>query len=202
MKIFKAWIVIGGFLVLIQPALLAAASEGGVSGKMTPVKVSTGNNQNSMDDFLNSGWGYDFKDAQRMMEDMHRFMGNFFQEGLNERGMAFHNTSSVSSGFQETPDAYELNMDLPGVDKNQIDIRVQERTLDILVQSQQQQKNQSHSGWMESSQISTIHQAVRIPSDVQIEKIESHYQNGILTIRLPKEHPEEVQRVGKRISVS
>jgi HSP20 family protein len=108
----------------------------------------------------------------------------------------------------ETDNAYEVVLELPGVDKDAIDVKATDRTLLIsaerrnLQQSPSPQASGTHASEAAPSpeapanvargpllsefRYGTWSRSFRFPSGIDRENLSAHYQNGLLSVRVPK----------------
>ena len=86
----------------------------------------------------------------------------------------------------ETEDALVLKADLPDVDINDIDVRVENNTLSLRGH-RKFEKEEASKGWhrIERS-YGDFTRSFSVPSSVDTEKVAADYKNGVLTISLPK----------------
>jgi HSP20 family protein len=95
----------------------------------------------------------------------------------------------------ETEDALVLKADLPDVDINDIDVRVENNTLSIRGH-RKFEKEDTTKGWhrIERS-YGDFTRSFTIPSTVDTEKVGADYKNGVLTISLPKKEAAKPRQV-------
>lgn len=95
----------------------------------------------------------------------------------------------------ETEDSLVLKADLPDVDINDIDIRVENNTLSLRGH-RKFEKEQSAKGWhrIERS-YGDFTRSFTVPSTVDTEKVAADYKNGVLTISLPKKETAKPRQV-------
>ena len=116
----------------------------------------------------------------RMMEQMERELFGDQRSG------------SFSTDIRETDTAYVLEADLPGFKKEDINIDINGTTLVISAQKKTETEEKSEDGKYIRRERSTgsFKRSFDI-TDVDTENISAEYKNGILTIELPKQKPEE-----------
>ena len=89
----------------------------------------------------------------------------------------------------ETENAFVIAADLPGVDSNEVDISFEQNTLTIsgarkaTVQAPEQGELRLHLAERVSGQFA---RSIRLPEYVDAEKIDADYNNGVLTVTVPK----------------
>lgn len=86
----------------------------------------------------------------------------------------------------ETENELVLHADLPGVDMNDIDIKVENNTLAIKGERKFEQ-NENHKGFhrIERSYGSFV-RYFSLPDTVDTDNVKAAYNNGVLTVTLPK----------------
>ena len=86
----------------------------------------------------------------------------------------------------ETEDELVLKADVPEVDLKDIDVRVENQTL-TLSGERKFQKEDSQKGYHRIERgYGTFTRSFTVPSTVDTEKVEAGYENGVLTVKLPK----------------
>lgn len=95
-------------------------------------------------------------------------------------------------------DRVVVKAEMPGVDKDDIDISVVGDVLTIKGQQKAEEEIKDEDYYCRERYCGSFHRAIQLPADVDIEKIEASYENGVLEITLPKS-PEVTP---KKISVS
>ena len=95
----------------------------------------------------------------------------------------------------ETEDALVLKADLPDVDINDIDVRVENNTLSLRGH-RKFEKEEASKGWhrIERS-YGDFTRSFSVPSSVDTEKVAAYYKNGVLTISLPKKEAAKPRQV-------
>src|SRR3984885_16345948 len=84
----------------------------------------------------------------------------------------------------ETDDAYVVEVDLPGVNRDQIDIQVQDRELVITGEvPESEQKGRRH---RRSRRTGRFEFRTYLPGDVNDDAGNAHPSNGVLTVTIPK----------------
>jgi len=84
----------------------------------------------------------------------------------------------------ETDDAYVVEVDLPGVNTDQIDIQVQERELVIAGEiPESEQKGRRH---RRSRRTGRFGFRTYLPGDVNADAVDAQLSNGVLTVTIPK----------------
>ncbi len=87
--------------------------------------------------------------------------------------------------IEELDDAYRITLEVPGMEKDDIDISVKD---DVLTISGEKKEDFKEEGTLFRRErwFGKFTRSVTLPSDVDVDKIEAEYKNGVLTLHLPK----------------
>lgn len=117
-----------------------------------------------------------FDEMDRMMEHMRRSMFEGLDDVCDIRGGSGVNTTIARDG-----DEYVVLADLPGFEKSEIDLRLDDGRL-VLDATYEVLGSGEHHAMSHSRR---VHEFVRLPGDVDEDGIEATYRNGVLEVRLP-----------------
>jgi HSP20 family protein len=87
--------------------------------------------------------------------------------------------------LSETDDAYVVEVDLPGVNRDQIDIQLQDRELVITgeIPESEQKGRRRH---RRSRRTGRFEFRTYLPGDVNADAVNAQLSNGVLTVTIPK----------------
>lgn len=85
----------------------------------------------------------------------------------------------------ETPEAYLLNAEVPGVDPGSIDLSLTGNTLTLRGQKPSEDGQEPTGAFMER-RFGPFHRQVTLPGEVDFEATRAEARHGVLRIRLPK----------------
>ncbi len=97
---------------------------------------------------------------------------------------------------EETDDAYVVEIDLPGVGRQDIDIQVTDRQ--VTVSGEIKEKERTGILRRRTRRVGQFRYSVTLPAEVDADKVTAHLDDGVLTVRVPK--PEQVKP--RRIEIS
>ncbi len=129
-----------------------------------------------------------------LMQHAFMFGSPLFQNMPQSTGFDF--TPAVD--LEETKDAYIVKSDLPGLEKDKINLTVKENVLTIEgVREVLDQKKDEKSGYYaQERSYGSFSRSLSLPGPVDEAKIVATYANGVLTIKLPKvPGPKDAQKV-------
>lgn len=88
----------------------------------------------------------------------------------------------------EGEDAYLVRLDMPGLDKSDIDVKVEGMLLTITGSSESEAESRDAAGktLRRERRSGRFQRTVTLPGPVQADKVDARYENGVLTITVPK----------------
>lgn len=93
---------------------------------------------------------------------------------------------AVPVDLWETPEAYHLRADLPGLTAEDIDINVTADTVSISGDVKGQ-ADVSSEGWLrQERRFGKFQRAFSLPTQLESNKVEATFDNGVLTLVMPK----------------
>ncbi|KUN82763.1 Hsp20/alpha crystallin family protein [Streptomyces griseoruber] len=95
--------------------------------------------------------------------------------------------------IEDAEDAYLVELELPGMDKDQITVEVSEGELDV----HGEVKQREHTGAVRrhTRRIGQFDYRTTLPPNADIEHISAELSNGVLTVRVPKTEKGTTQRI-------
>src|SRR5215471_13929075 len=95
----------------------------------------------------------------------------------------------------ETENELVLKADLPAVELNDIDVRVENQTLTISGERKFEQQNNSKGFHRIERSYGKFSRSFSVPTAFDTENISADYQNGVLTVKLPKKEAAKPRQV-------
>lgn len=83
----------------------------------------------------------------------------------------------------------EIKAELPGIDKKDISINVEDNGLDIRAETKQETRKEKQGYYFHERSNQSYFRRIPLPAEVTAAKTRADFKNGILTISLPKKHP-------------
>ena len=132
----------------------------------------------------------DFDDMFHMQEMMEQLM----EDAFNRRHMSgprqrFHQKGLFDQAqfeIEESLNAYEIKIDLSGIDKDNMKIDINAHSVTITREYVRQNQQSWGSGMMRSSQSGRFMQTIPLPVDADTDNIEQQEQGDLLIITVPK----------------
>ncbi|ADU97029.1 heat shock protein Hsp20 [Thermovibrio ammonificans HB-1] len=129
------------------------------------------------------GFGFDpFEDIFRQMEMMMAEM----MRGFGREFPGFEMGFEPRIEMYETPDEIVVRAEMPGLDKDSIDVKVRGNYLIIRGVKKQEEKEEKDNVFFSETFYGEFQRVIPLPVEVKEDGIEAYYDKGILEIRLPK----------------
>ncbi len=114
------------------------------------------------------------------------FMDTFFNGELG-RGEELSNRSwRPAVDIRETEDAYQVHAELPGLTKDDIQITIENNVLKLSGERRFEKDTKEEEYHRIERAYGSFTRAFSLPSRVDSERVEASFQDGILTVTVPK----------------
>jgi HSP20 family protein len=95
----------------------------------------------------------------------------------------------------ETENELVLKADLPDVDKNNVDVRVENQTLTISGERKFEKEDAGKGYHRIERSYGTFVRSFAVPNTFDTENVAAEYQNGVLTVKLPKKEAAKPRQI-------
>ena len=109
--------------------------------------------------------------------------------------------SMPAVNIREDEKKFMLDLAVPGIDKKDLKIDVEEDILTISSETKNESEEKTDGYRRKEFSYSSFCRSFQIPENVNKDKIEASYKDGILTVSLPKAE-EEKNKIAKQIRIS
>lgn len=124
-------------------------------------------------------------------------MDRFFEDSFNRELGFFEGTNFPALDMYQTDEDIIVKAVLPGIKPDNLNISVTGDVLTISGEIHHEEEDKKARYHMRETQYGSFTRSVPLPTSVDVNKAEAHFEDGILTLTLPKK--EEVRP--KTISV-
>lgn len=136
-----------------------------------------------------------WRPLQELKKEMDRLFQEFFgKTWLPERWESIEWMPAVD--ISETENEIIVKADLPGVKPDDIEISLSENILTIKGEKKREEEEKKENFYRVERYYGSFMRSISLPCDVDEEKIQATYKDGVLRIVLPKK-PEEKKKVIK-----
>jgi HSP20 family protein len=95
----------------------------------------------------------------------------------------------------ETNNAINVRVELPGLDKNDINVDVSGDMLSIKGKKKEEEEKKDKGYYMRESYFGSFQRNIKLPADIQSDKVEAKFKDGILNIKLPKSEEKKAKKI-------
>lgn len=128
------------------------------------------------------------------------FVNNLFDEFFNSFPVANDWTRTATAvNIHETKDGYHLELNAPGRKKEDFKIQLEKGILEISFEKKEEKETKDYITIKREFGFESFKRSFTLDSNINTEKIEAKYENGILLIFLPKK--DEVKVQAKEINI-
>ncbi|GMQ81381.1 MAG: Hsp20/alpha crystallin family protein [Rhodothermia bacterium] len=134
-------------------------------------------------------------DLTRMQNEFDRVLGNFFPSlGFSDD---MDNPASWSPRIDvvETDDAFHCEFDVPGVEKEDIHVNLQDGTLTISGEKKTREIEETEDVVRVERVTGHFYRSFSVPSAINEKNIEAKYENGVLSLNLPKAEESKPRKI-------
>lgn len=135
-----------------------------------------------------------FRRMMERMEDTFRDLESTFRDFEHDFDKQFGDQFEQIKGrigsfpvdVQETDSNVVVKADLPGIEKDQIDVNVTEYSINIQAQDEREVKEEGKNYVRQERRAQNYQRSIRLPVEVDPGSAEANYTNGVLTVTLAK----------------
>jgi HSP20 family protein len=120
----------------------------------------------------------------RPFDELRRMMQNFWMtplEGFEQWGEFVPKVD-----VKEEEKEIIVSAELPGMDQKDLDVTVTEDSVRIAGEKKQEEKEEEKGYYRRETSYGSFERVIDLPTEVEQDKVEAEFRNGVLTIRLPK----------------
>ena len=138
--------------------------------------------------------------ARQSFSDWHQWERQIEQvfDDLFERRMSPFRASGANSRRGDTPaiDVYEkdnelvANVELPGLEKDDIDVTLSDQTLTIKAEKRKQEEIKDENYHRVERVHGLLRRSIEVPAGIDVDQVKASFKNGVLEIRMPRSHSE------------
>ena len=128
-------------------------------------------------------------------------------DDLFERRMSPYRATGANSRRGDAPavDVYEkdnevvASVELPGMEKDDIDVTLTEQMLTIKAEKKKQEEIKDEHYHRVERVHGLVRRSIELPAGIDVDQVKASFKNGVLEIRMPRSHSEAGS--GNRIAV-
>lgn len=97
--------------------------------------------------------------------------------------------------LMETDDKFHLQVDLPGIEKGDVSITVDDNRLSIRGERHEENRMEGKNAVRMERSFGTFYRSLRLPKTVKADSIEASFKNGVLTVDIPKTEKSKPKKI-------
>jgi len=101
--------------------------------------------------------------------------------------------------LSETDEGYELQLDLPGMKKDDIQIDLSDGLLTISGERSDEREDKRKGYYLSERSYGSVRRSFRVPDSIRIDDVKAQFSEGVLTLTMPK--TEEALKNERRIEI-
>jgi len=135
------------------------------------------------------------REIRQMENTMNRLWRGLGASGYTE-GDEYWN---IPMDVIQKEDTLEVKASIPGVNAEKIDVAVEDNVLTIKAEKKTETEKEEGQYLMRECVTGSFYRALRLPDTVDTDKIESHYDNGVLTVMMPKAEEKKKKQIQVKV---
>jgi len=123
-------------------------------------------------------------EIEQLQEQMGQIISAFFRDPMLSGAAQQAPAWVPAADIEEMDDAYVIEMEVPGVHKD--DVTIELRDNEVRITGEVKQKERTGRLRRQTRRVGQFEYLVMLPGDVDPEKVEANLHEGVLTVRLGK----------------
>ncbi len=91
-----------------------------------------------------------------------------------------------SCNVAETPEAYHIQAELPGVEEKDLELKLEDRVLSLRGERREEKEEKEKKYHRVESSYGSFLRSFRLPEDADEEKVTAEFKDGILNVSIPR----------------
>lgn len=128
-------------------------------------------------------------------QDLNRIFRRGWLSPTGESEISKGGTWAPAIDVYETDDSLTIEAELPGLDPKDIDVSIEEGVLTLRGERKLEKEVKEENYYRVERAYGAFQRAVRLPAEVDAEKVKANYDNGVLKVKVPKVEPAKPQSI-------
>ncbi len=136
---------------------------------------------------------------ENIHEDLNRFLKDTFgdMEFIDKENMPLYRAFRPAVEIKEKKDQYRLKVELPNVQKEDIDVELNQNAISIKAESKFEECKEDENIKTSEFRYGKFTRVIPFEHEIDPERAKSEFKNGILHIELPKVHEDKKEDIKK-----
>jgi HSP20 family protein len=136
-------------------------------------------------------------DPSREVESLHSEVNRLFDSffgGRSGNGVASRRWVPAMD-LAEEGEELVLRADLPGLTEDDVEIEVKDRVLTVSGERKTEEKQEGEGYYRVERAFGSFSRSLSLPDGIDADKVNAEFDNGVLTVRIPKPEEHKAHRV-------
>ena len=131
------------------------------------------------------------------------FRGNLLDDLFDDSFKSFNSTEMMKADVRELENGYELSMNLPGVKKEDIKAELKNGYITVSASTETNNDSQDDDGnYLRRERFyGSTSRSFYVGDQIREEDIRAKYENGVLTLTVPKKDAKQIEAEKKYIAI-
>jgi HSP20 family protein len=134
-----------------------------------------------------------FQDLQSFRDEMNRTMSRWL--GREEGDEPAPRRWMPALDVTETKDAYNIDVEVPGLKPEDINVTVDQGMLTIQGERRSEEEKGDRSYHRIERRYGSFRRSITLPRDVDASRVQAKYDNGVLHLEVPKSESSQSKRI-------
>ncbi|MDJ1180128.1 Hsp20/alpha crystallin family protein [Roseofilum sp. BLCC_M91] len=127
----------------------------------------------------------------REIDTLQRQMNRLFDDLVPKEDLYHHSSFLPAAELHETPEAFEIKLEVPGMKPEDLDIQVTAEAVSISGDRRSENTTEEKGVTRSEFRYGQFQRVIPLPNRVQNNNVEAEYKDGILHLTLPKVEEEQ-----------
>jgi HSP20 family protein len=138
------------------------------------------------------------RELQTIQQEMNRLFGTFFDQPEGNGQGAVARRWIPAMDLVEEGEHFVLRADLPGVSEEQVNVELEDNVLTVSGERSSEHQERKEGYYRRERASGRFSRSLTLPEGIDPDSIEASFEQGVLTVRIPK--PEE--RKPRRVAIN
>jgi HSP20 family protein len=141
-----------------------------------------------------------FQDLLAIQDEMNQLFGRAVGQrpGGGAQGQAGERVWAPALDISERKDAYVVTVEVPGIKAEDLDITLEDGLLTIQGERRFSQETSERQFHRVERRYGSFRRSITLPSQVQADKIEASFEDGVLEVTVPKAEEAKPKKISVR----
>lgn len=134
-----------------------------------------------------------FREIDSLQRQMNRLFDNLSHTTTDGESLGI--SFMPPAEMHETPEAFHLKLEVPGMEAQDLDVQVTAESVAISGERKEETRTEEKGMTRTEFRYGQFRRVIPLPNRIQNDQVQAEYKNGILTLTLPKAEEEKNKAV-------